>query len=110
MNTHSYSEFLRTLYNATYLDANDSNHILQLLTQSTFTQGLVSGVPANIQVSHKFGERSFADSNLLELHDCGIVYAPNHPYLLCVMTEGYDDPTLASFIAQISNITYNYVE
>jgi beta-lactamase class A len=110
LSAYGYSEFFRILYNATYLDAADSEHLLELLSQTTFNDGLVAGLPPGTKIAHKFGERSFNDSNLLELHDCGIVYAPNHPYLICVMTEGYNYQTMASVISQLSNVTYNYVE
>lgn len=108
--TRNYGSFFTVLYNATYLNADDSEHLLNLLSQTSFTQGIVAGVPKGTIVSHKFGERSFSDSSLNELHDCGIVYAPNHPYLICIMTQGYNYPALASTIADLSNVTYNYVE
>ncbi|MFZ1075698.1 MAG: serine hydrolase [Minisyncoccia bacterium] len=103
----NYASFFRTLYNATYLNRDDSEFVLDALSQSTFTQGLVAGVPNGVPVSHKFGERELDTVN--QLHDCGIVYAPTSPYLLCVMTRGdnYDD--LASAIASISRTVYNSV-
>lgn len=108
--THAYASFFSILYNATYLDADDSEAMLNLLSQTSFKQGIVAGVPKGIVVSHKFGERAFADSSLDQLHDCGIVYAPNHPYVICIMTQGYDFAKLAKTIADLSNVAYNYVE
>ena len=108
--TRNYGSFLTVLYNATYLSADDSELLLKTLSQATFIQGLVAGVPKGIVVSHKFGERSFSNSSLDQLHDCGIVYAPMHPYLLCIMTQGYNYDNLAKTIADLSNVTYNYVE
>jgi len=29
----------------------------------------------------------------VQLHDCGIVYYPETPYLLCVMTKGWNFET-----------------
>jgi hypothetical protein len=43
-------------------------------------------------------------------HDCGIVYYPKHPYLLCVMTQGQDPETLENAIAEISKFTYTQVK
>ncbi len=90
----AYSRVFRALYNGSYLSSSVSEQALDLLSKTTFADGLVAGVPPGITVSHKFGERSMriSDSNALastavsELHDCGIIYAPNDPYVLCVMT------------------------
>lgn len=106
---HQYASFFRILYNATYFDAEDSEHILEILTHATFTQGLVAGVPEHIPVAHKFGERAVDTSLNVQLHDCGIIYHPERPYLLCVMTQGTDFKTLAGIIADISRIAYEQV-
>ena len=113
MSARSYSAIWRTLYNATVLSDNTSEQVLHLLSLSTFKDGLVAGLPASTTIAHKFGEFTDKDINGLvidhELHDCGIIYYPNHPYLLCIMTRGNDFPTLASVIANISKIIYTYV-
>jgi hypothetical protein len=41
-----------------------------------------------------------------QLHDCGIVYAPGKPYLICIMTRGSDFKRLSPVIAQISKQVY----
>jgi beta-lactamase class A len=106
-----YSHLFRTLYNASYLNQADSEEALELLSRTTFTQGLVAGVPSGTTVAHKFGERTLGSgtSAVHELHDCGIVYYPNHPYFLCVMTRGSDFPTLEGIIKDISSITWAQV-
>ena len=109
----AYSAVFRVLYNGTSLSPNIDNQILSLLTKTNFTKGLVAGVPNNIQVAHKFGESNNKLDGIVvshELHDCGIVYYPNHPYLLCVMTRGKQFPDLESVISSISKITYNFVK
>lgn len=109
-----YSRFFRILYNGTLsLNWDDSEQILQSLTESTFTAGLVAGIPSSIPVAHKYGEHVRASTTGLgydvELSDCGIVYYPSHPYFLCVMTEGSDPDALAKVIAQISKYTYDHI-
>lgn len=104
----SYASFFRVLYTATYLDRNASEELLSILSETVFTQGIVAGVPKGIVVAHKFGERSLEDSSSVQLHDCGIVYAPGNPYLLCVMMRGYDFDTLANSIAAVSSLVYSY--
>ena len=78
-----------------------------------FPQGLQAGIPASVEVAQKFGERQvFLHDGTLsyrELHDCGIVYAPDNPYILCVMTRGHDFASLSSTIRDISKVVYDYV-
>ncbi len=110
MTVGKYASFFRILYNATYLNPEMSERALKLLTKTTFTKGLVAGVPKAIPVAHKFGERAYDDSSTKELHDCGIVYYPKHPYLLCVMTKGNDFASLESVIQTISTKTFDEVK
>ncbi len=105
----NYSHFFRALYNGTYLSPAASEHALDLLSRSNFTDGLIAGTPAGTVVAHKFGEYTLPDGTD-ELHDCGIVYYPEHPYFLCVMTKGKTFPTLAEVIKTITKITWEQVE
>lgn len=107
--TMVYASFFRVLYSATYLDDAHSEQLLKYLSEATFTQGLVAGVPNGVAVAHKFGERALGDSLAVQLHDCGIVYVPHHPYLMCVMTKGTDYTALARTIADLSQVAYNHV-
>lgn len=104
-----YASLLRILFNASYLSIEGSETVLSWLAASDFQRGLVAGVPAEIPVAHKFGERNF-EGDLKELHDCGIVYFPNNPYLLCVMTRGTDWQALEETISTISRMMYEEVD
>ncbi len=110
ISVQQYGTFFRILYNASYLSKAYSEKALSLLSQVQFRDGLVAGVPKNIRVAHKFGERNSNITGELQLHDCGIVYYPKHPYLLCVMTRGIHFSQLASVIKDISKITYEEVD
>jgi beta-lactamase class A len=101
-----YSSFFRLLYNATYLNRNLSEKALQILSKTSFDKGLVAGLPKDVTISHKFGERAFSDSDIKQLHECGIVYLSGSPYLLCVMTRGTDFEQLAGVLSNISGIVY----
>lgn len=110
-----YASIFRILYNASYLSIEKSEKALRMLSESTFDQGLVAGVPKGTTVSHKFGERSFIETDpnvkpLRQLHDCGIIYFPENPYTLCVMTLGYDFEILETVISDISRMVYKEVE
>lgn len=106
----SYASFFRVLYTATYLDRKASEELLSVLSKSAFTQGIVAGVPNGVVVSHKFGERALVGSTSAQLHDCGIVYVPERPYLLCIMMRGTDFDTLAKSIAEVSSLVYSYAK
>jgi beta-lactamase class A len=103
------SSFFRILYNATYLSQESSELALELLTQTEFRSALVAGVPAGTIVAHKFGEKSETGSGTVQLHDCGIVYVPERPYLLCVMSRGADFARLDDLIADVSRTVYQEV-
>ncbi len=84
-----YASFFRVLFNASYLSRSMSEKLLILLAQTSYKNGIVAGLPKDeIEVAHKFGERKIG--KLTQLHDCGIVYYPENPYLLCIMTRGSD--------------------
>jgi len=82
-----YAGFFQLLYDATLLNHDMSEKALGYLAKCTFSVGLRAGVLEPIEIAHKFGLRG-AGRDTVQLHDCGIVYAPGHPYLLCVMTRG----------------------
>lgn len=106
-----YSSIFLQLYNSSFFDTKESSEqALELLSQSTFDKGLVAGVPKGTVVAHKFGERSDFTDGIRQLHDCGIVYFPGSPYLLCVMTRGRDMNMLAQTISSISKMVYQEVE
>lgn len=107
MSVRDYASFFRVLFNASYINQPSSEGALMLLSQSKFKNGIVAGVPSDVLVAHKFGEREFEDQK--QLHDCGIVYAGKSPYLLCIMTRGSDFPTLVKVIEELSKTTYEQV-
>jgi beta-lactamase class A len=105
-----YATFFRVLFNASYLNQSDSERALKLLSETTFDKGLVKYLPNNIVVSHKFGERTPDETGgFRQVHDCGVVYFPLHPYLLCVMTRGKDADAMAETIAQASRLVYSEI-
>lgn len=102
-----YSRLFRILYNSTYLSRNISEQVLKLLSQTKFDNGLVALLPKDTVVSHKFGVN--VSSLGRELHDCGIVYYPNNPYFICVMTRGREFPALESVIQETSRLVWDEV-
>jgi len=112
-----FASLLRLLYNVSFLSKDNSEEILKDLSHSAFEQGITEGVPEGITVADKFGERQLdyvspsgkAEGHTNELHDCGIIYYPGNPYLLCVMTKGQQFDQLSTIIASISKMVYEEV-
>ncbi len=102
---NGYSLFMRAIYNATYLNTENSNYAAKLLSQSTFKEGIVSGLPSGTPIAHKFGEAG--NPNEIQLHESAIVYLDGKAYLLTVMTKGKEFITLAKLIAEISKAVYD---
>ena len=105
ISTRSYASIFRILYNASYLNNEDSDKVLSILSESKFDMGIAAGIPKDVRIANKFGERDLPEQK--QLHDCGIVYFPGNPYLLCVMTRGKSYDSLTSVIKDISKIVYD---
>ncbi|MDB5224752.1 MAG: beta-lactamase class A-like protein beta-lactamase [Candidatus Adlerbacteria bacterium] len=114
MGVQDYSMIFRVLFGATYLSRQYSEEALALLAQAHYKGALVAGLPPDIAVAHKFGvsqEVTTMPAGVVnELHDCGIVYYPGHPYLMCVMTQGDNYADLQQTIADISRASYNWLD
>ena len=103
--TRSYSSFLKCLYFACYNTKEDSQAILETLTQSEFNNRIVAGIDdKNIPIAHKIGV-----FNTQVQSDCGIVYLDNNNYVLCVMIEGDDTDEVNAHIAALSKIVYDFL-
>jgi beta-lactamase class A len=116
ISSRKYAYFLRVLYGSSYLNEEHSEYLLSLLTKSTFKDGLVAGVPQNVPIAHKYGTYEFEENvngrKVLaeQLHDCGIVYHVEKPYVFCFMTKGKDVETLYRIISHVSKLVYDYQE
>lgn len=111
MSARTYSRLFRVLYNGTYLSKTLSEKALSLLSDTDFDVGLAAGLPSSTTISHKFGERTLTDPKTgaeteHQLHDCGIIYKPDAPYFLCIMTRGKSFSDLQSILAGISDLVY----
>lgn len=100
----SYSSVLKSLYLSSYLSPKDSEEILSYLAHSQATSRLPAGLPQGIVTAHKIGvyNASWSES------DCGIVYVPKRPYVICVMV-GLPEDQANAFIAAVSKDVYEYV-
>ncbi len=110
VSVRSYSSIFRVLYNSSYLTRKNSEYLLQLLAQSTFTDGLVAGVPETTTVAHKFGIKNpTSEDPTTQLHDCGVIYHETRPYVLCVMTKGSDKKAQTNAIREVSQTVHGVI-
>jgi beta-lactamase class A len=98
------SRFLRILFNATYLSKEMSQYALDLLTKSAYKNGITKDIDPSIKVAHKFGERN--NNGEQQLHEFGIVYVGNSPYLLGVMTKGDNHLILPEILSGVSDLIF----
>jgi hypothetical protein len=57
----------------------------------------------------KFGELINAADGARQLHECGIIYYPYRPYLLCMMTKGHSFEDLDNTINKVSQAVYDSI-
>lgn len=109
VSVRGYSLLFRDLYNASYLTPAASEKVLGWLAEATFDEGLAAGLPKGVVMADKFGERT-EDDTAKQLHDCGIIYYPGNPYILCVMTKGESWAGLKTILGDISRMVYQEVD
>lgn len=100
----SYSSIFRSLYLSSFITRTSSNEILDILSRTNFHDEIPAGVPKNVKVAHKIGVFQMSNTH----SDCGIVYVPQRPYLLCIMAQA-DREKSSEYISLISKMVYGYV-
>lgn len=103
----------RILYNSSFLTRKNSQYLLDLLARTKFRQEIPRSIPDSIKISHKIGEGTRASKpeiKQITYNDCGIVYYPQRPYVICVMTEGFDLKDSSDLIAAVSDRVYKYLD
>lgn len=109
LSVKSYGSIFVQLYNSSFFHNKElSEQALEFLVHTDFTDGIVQGIPSDVVVAHKFGERGLGNNK--QLHDCGVIYYPKNPYLLCIMTRGPDLFVLSQIISDISKMVYDEVD
>ncbi|MBN2567737.1 serine hydrolase [Candidatus Woesearchaeota archaeon] len=101
-----YSNVFRSLYYSSYLKRSSSQLFLSLLSDTNFNDGIAAGVPQDVTVAHKIGFWIIGS----EHHDCGIVYHPNRPYILCVMTKGLTEREANLMIGEVSRKAWEFMD
>lgn len=105
-----YSRIFRSLYVSSFLKRENSQKLLEWLTDSSFKEFLSAGLPQEVNFAHKWGR----NENFGVWADSGIVYSPSRPYLITVMIKdkagaGLDkDEKVKALMREISQKAYEY--
>jgi len=106
----NYSSVLKSLYFSSYLTYESSSELLGYLAESGFNKWLAAGLPEDITLANKYGVFDLDKPKEFRVHsDCGIIYKPKRPYLLCVMAQHPKSNTSAEEISDISKIVYDWL-
>ncbi|MBS1534078.1 MAG: serine hydrolase [Bacteroidetes bacterium] len=102
-----YTYFMRSLYNASYLNTQKSEFATELLSKCNFNKGLTAGIPTGTKIAHKFGESG--DPLEKHLSESGVIYLNNAPYTITIMTKGKELNKLPEVIKQLSGAVYQFM-
>lgn len=103
LGAQAYSSVLKCLYLSCFLNYGDSQQIMDWLTEAQSPPRLRGGVPDDIKLAHKYGTSAGRSES-----DCGIVFVPKRPYIICMMVDA--PPEQANvIISDVSRKIYNYV-
>lgn len=100
-----YANALSDLYFAKYLSKPSSDLMLALMADTVYDSQIRMGLPPGIKVAHKVGFHAGCG----EFHDCGIVYLPGAPYILCIMSKNTTREESDRIISEISRLVYEFV-
>jgi beta-lactamase class A len=113
----AYASYFRVLFNASYLNEEMSEKTLRYLARSAFRDGMASGIPSDINIASKAGEQVITildieglPAEVLQLHEFGIIYHPERPFLLGITVRGGDFRDLARVIRDITKLVYAEVD
>lgn len=104
-----YTRLFRALYTSSYLNRENSQKLLDILTETSYDEYLGQGVPDTVPFAHKIGENEEAKVIL----DSGIVYVENRPYLVAVAidygSEGIGRERALDILKRVSATSYEYI-
>ena len=100
-----YANMLRGLYFSNYLRRPFSELALTIMLETDFNSQIPAGIPSTVKVAHKVGFYTWEGY----YHDCGIIYAPDKPYILCIMSKGSTAEEADRVMSQLSKLVYERV-
>jgi beta-lactamase class A len=101
-----FANLLRSLHGARCLPPSLSQVVLDAMKRVTFDSQLPQHLPTGTAVAHMVGY----NAHVGDFHDCGIVYHPRGPYILCVMSTGSTREEADAVISRASRMVYDRYE
>ncbi len=101
-----YITTLRSLYMSSYLRRPFSQLALSLMIDTEYESMIPAGISSGVKVAHKVGMWTDYGS----FHDCGIIYEPDKPYMLCIMSKNVTEQKADEMTSRISRKIYEYVK
>ncbi len=112
----AFAAFFRVLYNSSFLSEEMSEKALRYLSKSALRTGMVAGIPPNVDIASKRGERRVSvisngnENELYQLHEFGIIYHPHRPFLLGITVQGEDLDQLTKILRDITRLVYEEID
>lgn len=91
--------FFKKLWNKEIVSAKAKDEILGYLTDTTYEDWIVAGIPKDIKVAHKYGREVHV------VNDAGIVLSES-PFVLVIMSEGIIEKEADELIPEIARQLY----
>jgi hypothetical protein len=109
IDSENYSGYLSCLYTACYLSKDHSQELLEIMA-GTHESVLREAVPKGVKVADKFAQAYSDQTKQTGVYrNCGIIYRPRRPYILCVTVEGNLEQSRAA-VRELSTIVYRAVD
>lgn len=102
------SIFIKSIYTASCVSPEYSEYAAELMSNCTFKEGFAGGFPEGTKMWHKFGEWRSAGHDY-ELHETGVVFIKDKPFLITIMTKGNDTDKLSEAIRTICKKIYEEI-
>jgi len=95
--------FFKKLWEGKITSKDSADEILGFITETSFENWIVAGIPADVRVAHKYGRE------LHVVNDAGIIYADN-PFVLVILTKGVVEKEADSIFPSLAGLVYDGLE
>lgn len=91
--------FFQKLWEGSLISDENSDELLDFLTDGIYEEWLAAGIPNDIQVAHKYGREMHV------VNDAGIVFA-NKPFVVVIMSKGVVEREADKVFPELTRMVY----